>query len=83
MLFDTNSRAVSSAGRAIDLHSEISIFRNSLNLLQLQSFQSIIRILKDEKLKKKLATNGMEFARNNYDWENISSQFLKLYEDLT
>ncbi len=41
----------------------------------------IIKILKDENLRKKLIENGLKFARN-LSWENIAKKHLEIYEDV-
>lgn len=42
---------------------------------------AIIRILKDEKLAKKLSKNNVEKARN-YDWDLIAERYMKVYKDV-
>lgn len=41
--------------------------------------EKIISLLKNDKLRSKLAKNGQEFARANYGWGKISKRFLNIY----
>ena len=43
---------------------------------------SIIKILSDAKLSKKLSKNGIKFVKNNYSWETVAKKFDNLYRKL-
>lgn len=42
--------------------------------------EKIISVLKDEKLRLRLAKKGQEFARANYCWDKIAKKFLDVYK---
>lgn len=41
-----------------------------------------VRVLSDKNLWQKLSQNGKEFVSKNYDWELISSQLDKIYQEI-
>jgi glycosyltransferase involved in cell wall biosynthesis len=40
----------------------------------------VIKLLQNEDLRKKLASNAVQLVRENYDWQIIMPQFLRLVE---
>ena len=44
--------------------------------------RGIITLLKDKKKSQILGRNAAKFVRENYSWEKISKDFIKLYKDL-
>ena len=42
--------------------------------------EKITALLKNNRLRSRLAKKGQQFARDNYDWGKISDKFLKVYE---
>lgn len=41
-----------------------------------------VKLLRDEKLQTKLATNSQKFVTENYDWQNISKKLDAIYQEL-
>ncbi|NCN87416.1 MAG: glycosyltransferase [Candidatus Pacebacteria bacterium] len=41
-----------------------------------------IKLLKDQELQKKLATNGFKFVKDNYDWQEISVKLDNIYKEI-
>ena len=41
--------------------------------------EKIINVLKNDKLRSRLAENGRKFAKSNYGWGKISRKFLEVY----
>lgn len=64
------------------------IIKNNVNGLIFQEKDSgelsnkIIRVLANEKLRKRLSKNGLMCARRNYNWKIISKKFLNIYKQL-
>ena len=40
----------------------------------------VIKLLKNEELRKKLSTNGKKFLEKNYSWDNVLQQLDKILE---
>lgn len=49
---------------------------------KLELSNAIITLLKNKKNSTKLGTKAAEFARKNYSWDEISKDFIKIYDNL-
>ena len=64
------------------------IIKNNENGLIFQEKNSdelardMIKVLKDGKLRERLAKKGLKYSRKNFDWSIISKKFLKIYGKL-
>lgn len=47
-----------------------------------QMAELTLKLLGDPKLQQKLASNGKQFVRENYDWQNISLKLDRIYREL-
>lgn len=43
---------------------------------------AVVKLLKDEQLKKKLTGNGYDLVRENYEWSVIGERMLEVYDSL-
>ncbi|OGY11727.1 MAG: hypothetical protein A3D26_01665 [Candidatus Blackburnbacteria bacterium RIFCSPHIGHO2_02_FULL_44_20] len=44
--------------------------------------KKIISVLSNDTLRKNLSKNGLTYVRENFSWENTSSRFCKLYDEI-
>jgi len=59
--------------------------RNGVLIQQKNSYElskAIITLLNDPKKSKKIGNNAAEFVKDNYSWQKISNNFIKVYQGI-